>query len=107
VTKLTVVADPRGYWLTQTTDRGVSYIIWDAKKKLWAFVGVGADGYGVSTSPGWDGNTLVVTDQYNGGDDPVATVTFTRVADTAFDITFSVAAPQPVSETNSCTKPAT
>jgi len=106
-TKLTVVADPRGYWLTQTTDRGVSYITWDAKKKIWAFIGIGAGGYGVSTSPGWTGNTLVVTDQYNSGDDPVATVTFTRTTDNAFDIVFSVATPQPFSETNSCTKLAT
>ncbi len=107
LTSLTVAADPRGYWLTQTTDRGVSYITWDAKKNIWAFVGIGAGGYGVSTSPGWTGNTLVVTDQYNSGDDPVATVTFTRIADSAFDITYSVTAPRPVSETNSCTKLAT
>lgn len=107
LTKLTVTADSRGYWLTQMTDRGVSFITWDAKKNIWAFVGIGAGGYGVSTSPGWTGNTLVVTDQYNSGNDPVATVTFTRLGDTAFDITYSVAAPQPFSETNSCTKPAT
>jgi len=104
LTKLTVAADPRGYWLTQTTDRGVSYITWDDKKKVWAFIGIGIGGYGVSTSPGWTGNTLVVTDQYNSGDDPVATVTFTRVTDTAFDLNFSVTAPQPFAETNSCTK---
>jgi hypothetical protein len=106
VTKLTVVPDPRGYWLTQTTDRGISYIAWDAKKKIWAFIGIGPEGYGISTSPGWDGNTLVVTDQYNSGDDPVATVTFTRLGDNAFGVTFAVAGPQPISETNSCTKTA-
>ncbi len=106
LTKLTITADPRGYWLTQTTDRGVSYITWDAKKNVWAFIGIGAGGYGVSTSPGWTGNTLVVTDQYNSGDDPIATVTFTRDSDTAFDIVYSVATPQPVSETNSCMKAA-
>jgi len=104
LTKLSVAADPRGYWLTQATDRGVSYITWDVKKNVWAFIGIGIGGYGVSTSPGWTGNTLVVTDQYNSGDDPVATVTFTRSTDTAFDIVYSVATPQPFSETNSCTK---
>jgi hypothetical protein len=106
LSKAGVVLDPGGFWLQQTTEHGTSFITWDAKKKLWAFIGVGAAGYGVGTSPGWTGDTLVVSDAYNSGDEPLGSTTFKRVGDTAFNVTYTVPGPAPLSETQACTKPA-
>jgi hypothetical protein len=106
LSKAAVALDPGGYWLQQTTEHGTSFITWDAKKQLWAFIGVGAAGYGVGTSPGWTGDTLLVSDAYNSGDEPLGSTTFTRVGDTAFNVTYTVPGPAPVSETQACTKAA-
>jgi hypothetical protein len=106
LSKVTVAPEPGGYWLTQTTEHGTSFITWDAKTKVWAFIGLGAGGYGIGTSPGWSGDTLVVADRFNSGNDALGTTTFKRAGDTYFDVTYTVPGPVAMTETQTCTKPA-
>ena len=62
-----------------------TYLTYDAATRMW--VGLTVDnlgGYGVTTSPGWNGDTLVTTDQVTSGGAPKGVDTVTRSSDTHY-----------------------
>jgi hypothetical protein len=74
VTAITTM-DPSGYWmLTKSTTKGMSWfpyptkttdwVTYDSDGKRWEDINVGDfGGYDANWSPGWNGNTMVWTDQ--------------------------------------------
>jgi hypothetical protein len=60
---------------------GTSYLGWDPTIKQWVQVGVDSSGgYGISSSPGWTGNTIMWTTKNLDGSS--GTDTITKVSDT-------------------------
>ncbi len=71
ITTSTYVRDPSGYWLDETTTvkppaweptalRTYDKITYDADSKRWIDVSYGDQGaYGLTTSPGWNGSSIV------------------------------------------------
>jgi hypothetical protein len=65
---------------TIVTQGWVSY---DTGKKQWYSFGIGNfGGFGMSTSPGWKGNTIVWTDTYGTDGTPLGVTTTTKVSAT-------------------------
>jgi len=61
---------------------GTTYVGYDSDAKRWVATGVDSfGGYGISVSPGWQGNTIVWTDKFVQGDTPAVT-TITKISDT-------------------------
>jgi hypothetical protein len=82
-----------GMWLvTQTTAppfdqyrtvtiNGTTYVGYDPNAKLWIQTGLdSAGGYGIQTSPGWQGNVITWTGKYPDGSSSIDAVT--KVSDT-------------------------
>ena len=66
-----------------TTLVGRRWVGWDGAKKLWyATLISNFGGLGVSTSPGWKGNTITWTDIYGTGGHPLGKTLVTKVSDT-------------------------
>jgi hypothetical protein len=94
-----------GAWLvTQTTAppfdqyrtytiNGVSYIGYDPNAKMWIQTGVdNGGGYGIQTSPGWQGSALTWTGKYPDGSSSTDLVT--KVSDMKYTDANSVTDPQ-------------
>jgi hypothetical protein len=59
------------------------WVSYDSAKKKWYSFGIGNfGGFGMSTSPGWKGNTIVWTDMYASDGGPLGVTTTTKVSDT-------------------------
>jgi hypothetical protein len=85
---------------------GKSWLTYDPDTKLWVSLGIdNFGGYGVTTSPGWTGNTLVTTDKMNASGAPLGVDTLTKISDTQFHDIYSVKTPKGTEiYENSCTK---
>ena len=54
--------DPAGYWIVTTTTHSSHHLTYDPKHAIWVTTELtDKGGYGLSTSPGWTGDTLVFT----------------------------------------------
>ena len=83
-----------------------SYTTYDPDTKQWVSIMVDNFGtYGMSTSPGWTGKTLVTKDTVNSGGAPLGVDTLTKISDTQYDDVYTVQGPKGA-ETyeNTCTK---
>lgn len=97
ITTSVTTVDPTGYWMvTKSTQQktawfpystqGTDYVTYDDATKRWVDVFTGdLGGYGVTTSSGWTGNTIVWTDAlFKPGNDVIGETptTTTKVSDT-------------------------
>jgi hypothetical protein len=85
--------------------KGTTYTTYDANLKQWVQVGVDSSGgYGVSTSPGWNGNLIAWTTK--GLDGSSGTDNITKVSDTEYSDASSATDPQGKTTTTTihCTK---
>ena len=102
--------DPSGYWQTYRVVEGDvatdGHLTYDATAKAWTFLYVSSTGdYGVATSPGWTGTTMVYKDVLNGGGAPLGSSTFTKTSDTALTREYAVTTPTgTLTYTSSCVK---
>jgi hypothetical protein len=82
------------------------YLTFDPVMKKWVLVAVdNFGGYGISTSPGYTGNTAVWTDTVTSGGNPPGTATFTKTSDTKTTFVFTNPTPKGQSRiTGTCTK---
>lgn len=120
-TTSTATMSPDGYWMvTRTTTHKASWIsqeianedrlTYDASTKRWVDMSMGEDGtYDFSTSPGWNGNTIVWTDVAYSKTNNTATnnpTTMTKVSNTKTTSTSSFTEPSGrlVNVTTTCTK---
>jgi hypothetical protein len=85
---------------------GTAYITYDAKAKHWVYLGVDNFGfYTMSTSPGWNGNTLTWTEVQTANADPLGTFAVTRDADTKMSFAIETKTPKGTERiTGTCTK---
>ena len=82
------------YMLTNSTSKpfdkartatlvGQSWTGYDGVKKQWYTFGISNfGGFGMSISPGWNGNKMVWTDMYNSDAQPLGVTTVTKVSNT-------------------------
>jgi hypothetical protein len=85
-----------------------NYLTYDPVTKKWVLLSVdNFGGYGVSTSPGYNGNTIVWTDTLNSGGNPLGTFTETKNGDTKTSFVVTVPAQGGQDRiTGTCTKQA-
>lgn len=97
ITTSVTTMDPSGYWMVTKSvqkpmswfpypSQGTDVVTYDSDTKRWVDVYTGDfGGYGVTTSPGWNGDTMVWTDAlFKPGMDVIAQTptTLTKVSDT-------------------------
>lgn len=71
-----------------------SYLTYDPGTKMWVTLTVdNLGGYGVTTSPGWTGNTLVTSDQVTSNGQPRGVDTLSRLSDTHYIDHYEVRTP--------------
>lgn len=83
-----------------------NYVTYDPVVKKWVFISVdNFGGYGVSTSPGYTGNTIVWTDTVSSGGNPLGSATITKNGDTKTTFVYTSPSPKgPTKITGTCTK---
>jgi len=82
------------------------WVGYDSAKKAWYSFGIGNfGGFGMSTSPGWKGNTIVWTDMYSTDGAPLSVTTTTKVSDTKItDVSVTKTAKGTQSTSDECVK---
>jgi hypothetical protein len=83
-----------------------SWVSYDSAKKQWYSIGIGNfGGFGMSTSPGWKGNTIVWTDMYGTDGAPLGVTTTTKVSDMKItDVNVTKTAKGTNTTTDACVK---
>ena len=108
--RFTASLDPAGYWQTYRVVEGDTIVdgrlTYDAAAKAWTFLYFGSGGdFGVASSPGWTGNTIVYKDTLNGGGAPLGSSTFIKSSDAAVTREYAVTTPSGTQTyTSSCVK---
>lgn len=83
-----------------------NYMTYDPAVKKWVTISVDNFGsYGMSTSPGPTGNTMVWTDTVSSGGNPLGSATITKNSDTKTSFVYTAPSPKgPTKITGTCTK---
>lgn len=83
-----------------------NYMTYDPVTKKWVSITVDNFGnYGMSTSPGFTGNTQVWTDTVSSGGGPLGTTTVTKTSDTKTEFVSTIPSPKGATKiTGTCTK---
>lgn len=83
------------HWQKTTFTGGQVWVTYDQKLKKYVSEFIGDDGsYGMGEASGWTGNTFVVKDTLNSGNQPLGTLTFTKKSATEYTNAYVVQTPK-------------